>query len=245
MSFKNVSLISFAVASLLFTSACAKKATGTGGSGGSGTGPTINCMDPDYSDLASTDPVSFTNDVMPIFGLSCGTASDCHNYYDASRDATGAIVAGSTPGFRAGLALGPKCQVTGSGATLECAFPATAPAPDPNASNPMISQPQPLTPAILADVYSQLMLASTTAPAVMRVVPGHPETSFLIDKLAGTQGKKNYTCMNQDSSHEPQPPLPCGVGMPQDTAGAAFMCESTPDDFSIIARWVAQGAKAN
>ncbi|HEX4478309.1 MAG TPA: hypothetical protein VH142_24675 [Polyangiaceae bacterium] len=244
MSFKNVSLISFAVASLLVTSGCAKKASSTGGSGGSGPTPTINCANPDYSDLANTDPVSFTNDVMPIFGLSC-TASDCHNYYDASRDATGAIVAGTTPGFRAGLPLSPKCAVTGSGATLECAFPATAPDPDPNASNPMVSQPQPLGNAILGDVYSQLMAASTTAPAVMRVVAGHPESSFLIDKLAGTQNTKNYVCMNQDSSHEPQPPLPCGVGMPQDTAGVAFMCESTPDDFSIIARWVAQGAKAN
>jgi hypothetical protein len=245
MSFKNVSLISFAVASLLVTSGCAKKASSTGGSGGSGPTPTINCANPDYSDLANTDPVSYQNDVLPIFGLSCAL-SECHNYWDASRNATtGAINPGSAPVFKAGLALSVKCQTAGMGADLSCTFPQNSPDPDPNASNPQVSQPQPLTPAILQDLYGELMAPSTTAPAVMRVVAGHPESSFLIDKLAGTQNTKNYVCMNQDSSHEPQPALPCGVGMPQDTAGVAFMCESTPDDFSIIARWVAQGAKAN
>ncbi|HEX4474509.1 MAG TPA: hypothetical protein VH142_05485, partial [Polyangiaceae bacterium] len=192
-----------------------------------------------------TDPVSYQKDVLPIFGLSCAL-SGCHNYWDASRDpTTGAINPGSTPVFKAGLALSVRCQTAGMGADLTCTFPPTAPDPDPNASNPQVSQAQPLTPAILQDLYGELMAPSTTAPAVMRVVPGHPESSFLIDKLAGTENKKNYTCMNQDSSHEPQPALPCGVGMPQDDTGITFMCESTPDDFSIIARWVAQGAKAN
>ena len=66
--------------------------TGTAGAGtGMGEGP---CKIDWTQYTASTAPVSFKNDVMPAFGLSC-VVSDCHNSGDTNP--------------RAGLPLGPKC----------------------------------------------------------------------------------------------------------------------------------------
>jgi hypothetical protein len=112
----------------------------------------------------------------------------------------------------------------------------------------MISDPQPITAQIAAAVYQNLLLSSTTVTSqqVMRVVPGNPGQSFLILKLANKQNSFNFQCMNQDPSHESNPP-PCGVGMPQQTSGVpASFCDDPADDgparVDTVARWIAQGA---
>jgi hypothetical protein len=220
MSFKNVCLLSLAVSSVLFASACGSK------SGGGGSSGSINCDTPDYSGLASAAPVQFTRDVMPIFGFSC-YASDCHNSNDNN--------------FRAGLVLGVHCQPMGEGANLTCVYPTTQ---DPNADP--ISDPNPLTPAILQAVYANLVnTPSQTVASQMRVVPGHPESSFLIDKLADSQNNKPYTsmCKDTDPSHEMNPG-PCGYGMPQATVDTG-LCQTNNPWFVKVATWIAQGAPAN
>ena len=157
---------------------------------------------------------------MPIFGLSCD-ASDCHNARDR----------------KSGLGLGWPCAYdVASGA---CVFPA---AQDPNAtgSNP----PKPLTEDVVDAVYADLLADSATAAAsgVKQVVPGDPARSFLLDKLADTQGSRGYACTNQDPSHEANP-LPCGAAMPL----GGSMCQGADGQsrFDLVARWIAQGARNN
>jgi hypothetical protein len=186
-----------------------------------------------FQDLDPT-PVSFTTDVMPIFGFGCAL-SDCHNSNDAAP--------------RAGLQAGPKCRFDPNAG--QCGYPATAP---PNGDP--ITSPQPLTPQTVQAVYANLLLPATTVSggSVQRVVPGHPEESFLLMKLSNTQALHGYTCVNQDTSHEGGDSAPpCGVGMPGPGPGAASLCEvSSPGTsiegqpaFDIVARWIAQGAPAN
>ena len=119
---------------------------------------------------APAAPISFTNDLMPIFGLSC-IQSSCHNE--------------STK--KAGLILGdPKACANPMGcydstAKWQYKFTGT------------------LDPALVAEVYTNLVnVASKTAPAVMRVKSGDPQNSFLMDKISNAQGSKGYTCQNQD-----------------------------------------------
>jgi hypothetical protein len=74
----------------------------------------------------------------------------------------------------------------------------------------------------------------------------HPETSFLVQKLAGTENAQGYQCTNQDPSHDVLDPktnaaAPCGDPMP--LIAAARWCEGTSRKrFDAIATWIAQGA---
>lgn len=188
-------------------------ASGKAGSTGSGA-----CGNVDYSSYGKGDPVSFKTDLMPMFGLSCVT-SDCHSVKDK----------------KAGLNLGYKCAFDAS-AKWKCTFP-TSGTPDP-------SMPSPLDDQTLMDVYTSLTADALTvkSPSVKRVAAGDPANSFLLLKLADQQNSKGYTCDNQDSSHETNPPA-CGVSMPQN--GDLYCTGSSRAKFDAIAEWIAQGAKNN
>jgi hypothetical protein len=233
--------LKIACACSLLALAAALPACGSKANTNTGTGQNNLTCDTTYSHLDPT-PVSFTNDVMPIFGFSCHF-SDCHNSNDTQP--------------RAALQLGPDCQFDLN--TGACTYPTTS---DPNADP--ITAPQPLSQQQIQAVYGNLVnTPSTTAPAVMRVVPGHPEQSFLMMKMAGLQNNVGLQCMNQDTTHEGgNSAPPCGVSMPQSTdntmaLNSTGLCQTTPtcnspDDcfggtawFNIVARWVAQGAMAN
>ena len=162
--------------------------------------------------------VSFRNDILPIFGLSCVT-SDCHAPQDA----------------RAGLNLGYKCAYDPN-AKWKCTFPAQ--------SNPDPTVAQADDDATIAAVYANLLApARTVAGGVVdRVKAGDPANSFLVLKLADQQNSRGYTCFNQDPSHESDPP-PCGVSMPQ--GGDLFCSGNSRVKFDAVVAWIAQGAPNN
>ncbi len=169
--------------------------------------------------LMGTGPaVSFRNDILPIFGLSCVT-SDCHNPRDA----------------KAGLNLGYKCLYDAN-AKWKCTFPADA-NPDPTVA-------QRDDEATVAAVYESLLGLSVTitSPRFFRVKPVDPENSFLVLKLADQQNSRGYTCANADPSHETNPP-PCGVSMPQ--GGDPLCSGANRARFDAIVAWIAQGAPNN
>lgn len=199
----------------------------SGSDGGGGGGAPATCST-DYAKITAGAPtISFKDDIMPIFGLSC-VAGECHNV--------------SEPRPRAGLVLGVKCKYDAT-AKWKCTFPTTAGA-DP------IKDPQPLTQAIIDQVYANLMLTSKTVPGsgdagvggVKRVAPGDDVHSFLLDKIADIQNEQPYKaeCQNQDTSKST---FPCGDKMP--LTGTASLCVQDPDRFAAIAQWIAQGAKNN
>ncbi|HVW30484.1 MAG TPA: hypothetical protein VHC69_34240 [Polyangiaceae bacterium] len=163
-------------------------------------------------------PVSFRNDVLPIFGLSCVT-SDCHSPQDQ----------------KAGLNLGHKCGYDAN-AKWKCTFPS-----QPNADP---TQPQPDDEQTVADVYASLLAPSSTvkSPTVYRVKPGDPENSFLVLSLANQQNSRGYACVDQDPSHETDP-LPCGASMPQ--GSDPFCAGASQPKFATIVAWIAQGAPNN
>jgi hypothetical protein len=190
------------------------------GSGGSiGTGPaSATCDsfdDPRYRDEVA---VSFRNDLLPIFGLSC-VVSDCHSPRDR----------------KAGLNLGYKCAYDFS-ARWKCTFPIAGDS-DP-------TKPQPDDEQVAAQIYADLLAPARTVNGgrVQRVVPGDPANSFLVLKLADKQNTRGYACINQDVSHETDPP-PCGVAMPQN--GDVFCAGTYQERFNAIVFWIAQGAKNN
>jgi hypothetical protein len=162
--------------------------------------------------------VSFRNDILPMFGLSCVT-SDCHSPQD----------------YRAELNLGFKCAYDAT-AKWKCTFPAQ--------SNPDPTMPQQDDAHAIDAIYMGLMQPSTTVQSqtVYRVKPGDPENSFLVLKLADQQNSRGYSCVNQDPSHESNPP-PCGVSMPQ--GGDPFCTGSAQTRFNAIVAWIAQGAPNN
>jgi hypothetical protein len=184
------------------------------------------CSDIDLAAIqANPGPtVSFKNDIMPIFGLSC-TASDCHK----------------DPDRKAGLYLGVRCKY--DPATKVCSFPAV-----PDTSGTSTNPPAPLTDQVLADVYASLLEPAKTVTTgdVMRVAPGSLSRSFLIDSLMGTTNDRGYTCTNQDPSHEANP-QPCGDSMPLNNPPECSAAGSTPPrlSFLLIARWIAEGAPNN
>jgi hypothetical protein len=162
--------------------------------------------------------ISFRNDILPIFGLDCVT-SDCHD-----------------PQYvRAGLYLGHNCAYDAN-AKWKCSFPSN-PNPDP-------VQPQPDDEQTVAAVYAGLLAPAqtVTSPTVYRVKPGDPENSFLVLSLANQQNSRGYMCVNQDPSHEVQPP-PCGVQMPQNQD--SFCTGISQPRFDAIVEWIAQGAPNN
>jgi hypothetical protein len=193
-----------------------------GGAGGGGTAGFKDCSQINYADYASQPPVSFKNDVMPIFGMSC-VVSDCHNPHDG----------------KAGLHLGPKCLYDVP--TKKCNYPT---APNGDASD--WSMPQPLTDDLRNQAYNDLMGMSdtVTSPSVPRVKPMDPAGSFLMNKLDDTENMKGYTCTNADPSHETSPAPACGVAMPQNQM---MLCAtaSARVKFDAIAAWIVQGAMNN
>lgn len=221
-------------ASLLAACSSDKSSPGSGSSNdGGGTGgstaktdsgpPPADCKHIDYSSYASADPVSFKDDVLPLFGFSC-TVSGCHR----------------PDQHEAGLNLGYRCAPDTT-SKWKCSFPAP---PDPNPASDL-SKPHPLDDKIISDVYDSLMAPSSTVTdgSVKRVAPNDPGNSFLILKLADQENSKGYTCMNQDPTHEDNPG-PCGLSMPQ--GGATLYCEGTDrKKFDAIAAWIAQGAQKN
>jgi hypothetical protein len=162
--------------------------------------------------------ISFRNDILPIFGLSCVT-SDCHDPHDA----------------KAGLNLGYKCLYDAA-AKWRCTFPAQS------NSDPAVAQPD--DEGTIAAIYASLLAPAATvaSPTVYRVKPGDPENSVLVLKLADQQNSRGYTCVNQDPSHETNPP-PCGVSMPQ--GGDPFCSGADRSRFDAIVAWIAQGAPNN
>lgn len=226
MSFRYSLLILLGLGNLCAVAGCSSdaKSGGDGGPGGGAGGGTAaaTCDTIDYASYMTGAPKSLKNDLMPIFGRAC-TASDCHNTHDK----------------KAGLNLGVKCNYDLN--TKTCPFPA---APDPNDMSP--NPAMPLTPAVLTDTYASLKAPAmtVTSVSVLRVTPGDPEHSFLIQKVSGKQNAEGYTCTNQDPSHSTvDPPLACGDLMP---LGSTPLCEGTTRaDFDNIARWIAQGALNN
>jgi hypothetical protein len=194
-------------------------ATTAGGETGGGGAP-ADCAHIDFASYATAPKVSFRDDVLPIFGLSC-TLSDCHRPTD----------------HRAGLNLGYRCAPDPTSKWL-CRFP-TAPTTDGDDG-----MPQPDDAATIAAMRASLFAPANTVNggAVARVSPMHPEQSFLLQKLAGTQNAQNYMCTNQDPSHSTTSMvLPCGDSMP---LGGDLWCEGKPRArFDAIATWIAQGAQ--
>jgi hypothetical protein len=195
-----------------------------GGGGAAGAAPAgvgTSCTDINYDAFKTGgEMMSFRNDLLPLFGLSC-VVSDCHSPRD----------------HKAGITLGNKCAFDAN-AKWKCTFPA---APDPSGDT---SKPAPNDDATIALIYKDLLDPATTVigAATKRVVPGDPANSFFLLKLANQQNAKGYTCMNQDPSHESNPP-PCGVSMPQNQD---LYCDGTyRARFNAVAYWIAQGAKNN
>ena len=60
--------------------------------------------------------------------------------------------------------------------------------------------------------------------------------------LANQQNSRGYACVDQDVSHETNPP-PCGVSMPQN--GDMFCTGTEQPKFDAIVAWIAQGARNN
>jgi hypothetical protein len=213
------------------TTMAAAGATGVAGTGTAGTtgaagattagGPGTTCATTNLMGYMNNPamPISFTTDILPMFGLSCVT-SDCHNSNETAP--------------RAGLQLGYKCAYDAT-AKWKCTFPTAVPS-DP-------TQPAPDGPATVMAVYQSLMAPSTTAQGAMaRVKPGDPYNSFLMLKLADQENSRGLSCMNQDASHETNPG-PCGVNMPQ---GADPWCDGdTRSKFDAIGQWIANGAPMN
>jgi hypothetical protein len=194
-------------------------ASGAGGASGSGTAG-ADCAHIDFASYATAPKASFRQDVLPIFGLSC-TTSDCHRPMD----------------HRAGLILGYKCTPDTT-AKWTCTFP-TAPTTDGDDT-----MPQPDDAATIAAVRASLLAPATTVDGgtVARVSPMHPEKSFLLQKLAGTQNAQGYTCTNQDPSHPAtNMVLPCGDTMPL-LGGDPWCGGKSRARFDAIATWIAQGA---
>ena len=146
---------------------------------------------------------------MHVFGLSCTQTTQCHGT-DSTRP-------------MAGLLLGPPCgydQTTG-----RCTFPTT-----------------PLTDQLLTQVYTTLVnvpAVTVTSPTVMRVAPGDPAGSFLIQKAAGIHEDQGYMCTPQHSTAV----TPCGNEMPP---GATLCLQLNGQTrFDTIAKWILDGAQNN
>lgn len=196
----------------------------TGGAGASTSGVGTSCATTNLAAYMPNQsmPISFQNDLLPMFGLSC-ILSDCHNSAE------------NAP--RAGLQLGHKCDYNAT-AKWKCVFPTTVTDP----SN-LISASSPDDPATVMAVYQSLMAPSTTVNGggMVRVKPGDPANSFLMLKLAGTENMHGLMCTNQDPSHGTG--AACGDPMP---LGGTQWCDgSDRPKFDAIAQWIANGAMMN
>ena len=80
-------------------------------------------------------------------------------------------------------------------------------------------------------VYAEFQKMSPTAMGQKFVVPMHPETSYLVIKLEGTQDTLAASCTNA-------PLKTCGVAMPPDA-------KLTADKIDTFKKWITEGAKDN
>jgi hypothetical protein len=175
-----------------------------------GPGPCV-----DLNQLPTTPTISFKNDLMPIFGLSC-IASSCHD----------------TSAHKADLILGDPSA---------CGKPTCF---DGSAKWKYTFPPGNPSDALVLQVAQNLVKASTTIPSVMRVTPNQPENSFLMDKLLGLETSKPYVpqCKNQDPSKSPNQ---CGGTMPLDSPSLCDPVAGDPTKVQAIAMWIQQGAQNN
>jgi hypothetical protein len=191
---------------------------GSGGTTpGSGGGGSTDACNLNFATLPANAPVSFKDDLMPIFGLHCAGDS-CH----------------TAPVNKGGLNLGPKCDFNET-AKWRCVFP-TAPNPTSGSA--------PLTQADIDAAYASLMEAAKTVNGgtVKRVNPGSPETSFVIHKASGTQDQKGHACTNQD----PMAGVgPCGNGMPPLGDPLCRTGQTGGSKYTAIAQWIKNGAQKN
>jgi hypothetical protein len=182
----------------------------------SGAGAVPSCVD--FSTLPATPVVSFKDDVMPIFGLSC-IASSCHDSFAHKAD----LVLGD---FSACGPVGTVCY-------------------DPNAKWKFVYKAG-LSPELLTAVYTGLVnKPSKIVSAVNLVTPGDPSSSFLLDTVMGTQNTSWYTpqCQRTDPS---TPGGPCGPDMPLGSLswcedGQALSSQNV----QALATWIQQGAPMN
>jgi hypothetical protein len=168
----------------------------------------------DYTSFVGTTPtVSFKTQVLPIFQMSCALSTSCHGC-----DPT------ATPG----------CTTGGI--------------------SPFLGTPTmdgSMSPAQIAAVISQVTGSATTQvstvdppakvgnPDMKIVVPGSPQTSFMMYKLDGdptaTDPNMEVTCATLTCTADNS----CGLAMPS----GGPQLPSTDRD--IIRRWIAQGAMNN
>jgi hypothetical protein len=142
----------------------------------------------------SDTPVSFANDVMPIFQGGCTVSSECHGQTNNAAEEN--------------LYLG---DLTTN------------------------------TPAIIAQVYMGLVgVASVEDPSMPLVTAGSASTSYLSQKIQGTQNNFDSDCakatlcsMNCTASS------PCGTSMPYNNPSIGS------DKIDTINNWISQGAKNN
>jgi hypothetical protein len=161
--------------------------------------------------------ISFKNDLMPIFALSC-IASSCHDQAKHAAD----LVLGDPSACGP---LGTSCF--DNAAKWKYTFKTTE------------AERAPLVAAVLANLVN---VATKTNPSIGRVVPLQPGSSFLLDKVSDEQNNKQYpgVCTNQDTS---RPAGPCGGAMPQGVPRG--FCSDSPQKVEAIAMWIQQGAQNN
>jgi hypothetical protein len=100
-----------------------------------------------------------------------------------------------------------------------------------------------ITDAVINAVYDNLVgTASATSPSTMRIAAGDPESSFLIQKISGTQNDVGHTDCTATEANVTQP---CGDQMPNVGPALCLSGSDGQDRFDTIARWVAQGAENN
>jgi hypothetical protein len=103
----------------------------------------------------------------------------------------------------------------------------------------------PVDDTVLKDVHDNLVntpAQTVTTGDVMRIVPGDPSKSFLVDKITDTQNDKGFKCTNQNPNYVTVP-QPCGDYMP--TSGGDHLCPASRAKFDTIINWIAQGAQNN
>jgi hypothetical protein len=191
----------------------------SGAATGSGGAATTDACGLDFATLPANAPASLKDDLLPIFGLSCGGDS-CH----------------SAPTKKAGLYLGPKCDFDAT-VKWSCKFPA-APNPDTGSA--------PVTQQVLDEVWASLMenAKTVTGPApVKRVTPGSPQTSFIIDKTADKQNQRSYVCVNTDP--KPGAAGTCGEVMPLNGDPLCRSGKTGGTKYTAIAQWIKNGAQKN
>lgn len=171
-----------------------QSAAGTGGAAGSagmagmagagGTGGMAVVPGCELPDGAGAEPVSFRNDVLPVFGLACALGP-CH---------------GSTK--EADLYLAPACKF--NAATMKCEFAAPG-------TTPMAGQDV-LTDEIVNAIHANLVdVPSGTLASAQRVKAGAPMESFLIQKVTDQQNSLGHVgCVKQFASAKGE----CGDAMP-------------------------------